>query len=399
MAVKYGQQGVDTQLASNRYFDVTETVFLKHPDQTPFTALMVGLGKMVSGDPKFTWYNKDLRGLATTADANSAIANATISVVDASLFVPGDIIRVIDQTSKALLATHRITAVNTTTNDLTVVRAVAGTDALITSGDTILRIGNAQIEGSTIPEAVQQEMVEYYNYTQIVRHSSKYTRTLFESNKFHVGNLKKELQTNREEKRLEHIREIETVLMYGQRAIEGAGTVGVRRYTGGLDYFLALSASGGVENRVAIAGLGVATLAGLQAFLASKAFAYGGAEKWAFASSEVISIISQLTKDFVRVKDQETSFGLTVTSFYFTSGTLHLVRHDLMRYGTYANSLLVIDPSHLELMYIGESMSRFKTNVGLQSTDAFEDSWLTEVGLKCAVPESLARWDNIVSAG
>ena len=395
MAVKYGQQGLDTQLASNRYFDVTEDIFLKHPDQTPFTSLLIQLKKMRSGDAEFAWYDKDLRGVYTTATAISAIASASIVVTDATIFVPGDIIRVVDVTTKALLATHRITAVNTGTNTLTVVRAVSGTDAAIAIGDTLLRIGNAQTEGSSLPEAVQQEMARYYNYTQIVRHSSKYTRTLYESNKFHVGDKNKELQTNREEKRLEHIREIEMINLYGQRAIEAGGTNAVRRYTGGVDFWLAQSAAGGVENRIDVAGAGVITLNGLRSFLV-RAFAYGATEKWGFASSEVISMLSFLVKDYVRVKDRETGFGLTVTTFYFTAGTLHLVRHDSM-YGIYANALTVIDPAHLTLRYVGDAMSRFKTNVGLASLDAFEDSWLSEVGLQVYIPETLARWGNLQS--
>jgi hypothetical protein len=397
MARRYGQQSTETPLQANRYFDVTDAVFLKKPDESPLTALMVGLQKTKSGDPEFKWFNKDIRAQATTASAQS-LAGATLTVADASLFVPGDVIRVIDQTLKTYLAIHRVTAVNTSTNVLTLVRGLSGTtDATIASGDTILRIGNAQQEYSAIPTPVGQDLIPFSNYTQIFRHSSSYSRTFWESTKFFADMREKELQTNRNEKRKEHTREIESALWWGAKGIESSGSSNVRRMTGGIDYWLAQSATAGVENRVDIAGAGASTLAGFQAFLAGYGFAYGGQEKWGFASAEVLAILGNLVINTVRTENHLTKIGMNVTTFEFSSGTLHLVRHDLFRYGLYRNALVVIDPAHIDLRYVGDAMTRFKTDVGLPSDDGYQDSWLSEVGMEVAIPETMARWGNIVS--
>lgn len=401
MATKYGRQSVDTQLSTNRYFDITPEVFLKQPDENPFIALMMELQRVVSGDPKFKWFNKDIRPMSTGVINSAANAgDTTIEVTDASIFVANDLIRVIDGTTKAIsTVVHKVASVNTTTNVVTVVRAVIGTDANIAIGDTLLRVANAHEEGSDIPDASQMDLTEFYNYTQIVRHSADYTRTLFESNKFHVDAIKKELQTNRGEKTKEHSRETEMMMIYGKRGIINPNTKNPTRFTAGLDDWLQISATeANVDNRQAVAGLGALDLATFMSFLDTKAFAYGGHEKWAFAPSGVISVLSQLTKSMVRVEDNRTNFGLKTTTFEFTSGTIHLIRHDLLKYGSYANSLLVFDPSHLRIRYIGESMTRFKSDVGLASKDAYQDSWLTEAGLQVFVPESLARLSNIVSA-
>lgn len=397
MPIRYGAQSTETPLQANRYFDVTETIFLKKPDESPFTALMVGLKKTKVGDPEFKWFNKNIRAQSTLANGASLIG-ATLTVDNASLFVPGDVIRVIDKTNLALLAIHRVTAVNTGTNVLTLVRGLAGTaDANIADNDIILRIGNAQQEYSPIPTPVAEDLIPFSNYTQIFRHSSSYSRTFWESTKFFAGMREKELQTNRDEKRREHTREIESAMLFGRKGIEGAGSGSPRRMTGGIDYWLQESATAGVDNRVDIAGAGIATLAGFQAFLASQGFAYGGQEKWGFASSEVLAILGNLVLNTIRTENHLTSFGLNVTTFEFSTGTLHLVRHDLMRYGLYRNALTIIDPAHINLEYVGDAMSRFKTDVGLPSDDGYQDSWLTEVGMKIAVPETLARWGNIIS--
>lgn len=402
MVTRYGRQGMDTPLQSNRFFDVTESVFLKRPDESPFTALMIALERAVSvtGDPKFLWFNKGIRSQSTTATAASLIASTTLVVVDASIYVPSDIIVVVDVTTGAFGATHRVTVVNTSTNTLTVVRAINGSlaDGNIAIGDTILRVGNAQEEGSALPEAIAQKLEELYNYTQIFRHSSKYTRTFFESNKWHADIIGKELQTNRTEKRKEHKREIESAFLFGTRGIEGQGTDVARRRTAGLNDWLAKSAAAGVDNREDVAGAGVLTLPILQAFLADKGFAYGGQEKWALATSSTIAVLNELVDDRIRLPNNPTNFGLNVTTFNFTMGTVHLVRHDLLKYGIYKNAMLMFDPDHLEINFMGDSMTRFKTNVGLASDDDFKDSWLTEAGLKVAVPETLSRLGNIISS-
>lgn len=311
MAINFGRQGTETPLQANRFKDVTKIIFEKRPDESPFTALMIALDRAVSGtgDPEFKWFNKGIRPQTTTVTADALIADVTIEVTNASIFLPNDIIIVVDQTSGAFLATHRITAVDTGTDIITVVRAINGSiaDANITDGDTLFRVGNAHGEGSALPESLVQRLEELFNYCQIFRHSTKYTRTFFESNKWHAGAIGKELQTRREEKRKEHKREIEAAMLFGSRGIEDASTDAARRRTAGLDSWLALSAAAGVDNRESVAGGGALTLPILQAFLADKGFAFGGEEKWALASSGTIAIMNELIDDRIRLPNNPTS--------------------------------------------------------------------------------------------
>lgn len=402
MAVNYGRQGTETVNQANRFFDVSNIVYLKKPDESPFTALMTALQRTQknTGDPTFKWWNKDKRADSVIDTTGHLIGDTTLTLTSAkvSVFVPEDVIVVVDDTTGAYGEIIRVTGVNVSAGTLTVARGAAGsTAAAIGANDILFRIGDAHEEGSSIPDAVSQAMEELTNHCQIFRHSAKYTRTFEEANRYFAGTQNMELQKKRDEKRKEHVREIEKTFLFGRRGIENAGTDSARRYTGGLDQFIADSIVSGVDNTQDAGG--TLTYAEFDTFLGEKAFAYGGKEKWALCSTPTISVLNELTRDAIRIKNHPTSFGLNVDTFESPHGTLHLVRHDMLAYGEYSNSMVVFDPDHMNIRYMGDGMTRFRTDVGLASDDDKKDDWLTEAGLKVAVPETLAKMTNITTAG
>ena len=401
MAINYGRQGTETVLQANRFHDVSDIVYLKHPDESPVTTLMTALGKVNVGDPEFKWFNKDRRAASVVA-GNTGTSGTTSHIFgtagDASLFVPEDIIRVVDFTTGILGEAIRVVAVDTGTNTITISRGAAGsTPAAFIATDIFLRVANAQTEGSSLPTPNSQQLIPYTNNTQIVRHSSIYTRTFLESNKFHAGMQNGEIWNKREEKRKEHVRDVNTMFHYGLRGIENAGSDLVRRYTGGIEQFITDAIAAGVDNTQSVAA-GNLDYATFEDFLGEKAFAFGSTEKWGLCPTKTISVLNMLTKDHIRIENIPTEFGLKVTRFHSTHGVLNLVRDDTLNIGEYANSLVIIDPDHMEIKHVGSGMTRFKTDVGLESDDDRKDQWLTEAGLKVAVPETLAKLTNILAA-
>lgn len=402
MPVNYGRQGTETVLQANRFNDVSDIVFLKHPDESPVTTLMTALGRVNSGDPEFKWFNKDRRAPSAAAETSDLIGDTTHTFTTpalAAIFVVDDIFAVVDGTTGILGERVRVTAVDTTAGTLGMARGAGGTTAAaIGTTDTFLRVANAQTEGSALPTPNSQQLIPFNNFTQIIRHSSIYTRTFMESNRFFAGQQNMELQNKRMEKRKEHVRDINTMLLFGRRGIEGAGTDTVRRYSGGIEQFIIDSIAAGVDNTQAVAGGGALDYATFEDFLGSKAFAFGGTEKWALCSTKTISVLNLLTKDAIRIENVPTFFGLNVTRFHSTHGILNLVRDDTLNIGEYANSMVVIDPDHMDIKHIGDGMTRFRTDVGVQSDDDKKDDWLTEAGLKVSVPETIAKLTNIISA-
>lgn len=401
MTVNYGQQGTETVLASNRFFDVDDLVFLTEPDESPFTSLMIALGRTQQriGDPRFQWFNKDKRADAIDVDGAHTDSDVTILVDDATLFVPNDVLQVITVTTGVFTEKMLVVSVDTATKLVTVVREVAGTTKVaLNDNDQLFRIGNAHPEGSDNPPPVSQRLNEYFNFAQIFRHSVIYSKTFDHADKFHAGLQNKELQRRSEEKRKEHVREIEKANIFGSRGIDNAGTSNVRRYCGGLQWFIDQAIANGTDNTEAVAGGGALTYPVFDAFLGNKLFNFGGKEKWALCSTNTISVLNELTRDFIRIKSGSTSFGLNIDTFISPHGTLHLVRHDMLAFGTYANSLIGFDPDHMSIEYMRGSVTEFAHDIGLPSKDSIEDGYITEQGLKVRVPETLSLMTNIVSA-
>lgn len=398
MTIAYGGISSEVPTQSNRLFDVTDVVFLTKPDEAPLTALLTSMRQKSAGDNEFKWFNKGIRSQKTLInDAGAYTAVDTELTVDAAdIFVPQDVVQVVDKTTGVFGEQMIITAVDTANNKITVIRGVGSTAAVIADDDILLRTGNAHSEGSDLPVPMSQKLVEYENYAQIFRHSARYTRSAL-STTFRAGNQSKEVVKKRVEKTREHKREIEAALLWGQKARLNAGLENVRRTMDGMQAFLDISTAAGNDHQQAAGG--TLTEPEFEGFLESKGFAFGGKEKWALCSPGTITVINDLKRGAQRLENLVTEFGLNILRWESPHGVLNIVRHELFDTGLYANAMLVFDPDHLELRHLEGAITMFTTDVGEARFDRFEDSWLSEVGLQVAVPESLALLTGITTAG
>lgn len=113
------------------------------------------------------------RPLSTTANQGTTITTSTLTltVTDASLFNPGDVI-LID--SEYMVVADG--GVNTTTNRVTVdSRAYGGTNATHATGATITFVGNARVEGDDADYVGLTSLSNPYNYTSIFQQGIKVT--------------------------------------------------------------------------------------------------------------------------------------------------------------------------------------------------------------------------------
>ena len=399
MAINYGNLSTENVLQTNRLYDVTDAIYLTYPDQSPFIATQVAAGSMMTSDPEFWWFTRDDRAKYDQINNGAGyLAGDTSIVVDnADKFVPGDQVVHVKTSDGSYNETMRITAVNTGTNTLTVSRGTGSTSAgALADNDYLLRIGSAFEEGSSLPDPMSQQLVKYYNYTQILRTSSVYSRTFLQT-KMRAGNRDKEIQKRRQEKTEEHKRDIEAMLLWGERGIEGDGTSQPNRKTGGLNYWINVANAAGFDNTTSVAA-GNLTLAGWESFLEAKAFAFGSDEKYMFCSPRVISVINNLLRGYVQLENKLTEYGMNVTKYHSPHGTINIVRHRQFTTGIYQYAGLIVDPNHVSLRFINEGVTSFKTDVGLEGNDEYEDSWLTEVGLQVTIPQSLALITNVQAA-
>lgn len=395
--VIYGKRSTENVLQSNRWRDVSDVIYNLRPDESPFIAMSSRIKKEQSIDPKFEWFGKEPRSDSDAINngAGYAAGATTIEVDNADKFLPGDTVRVVDATTGALEEMMRVTAVDTGANELTVQRGVGDTAAGALSDNDILYIlSDAQPEGSDIPDGLSQKAAEYYNFTQISRTSSTYTRTFMQTR---MRADETEVQKRRMEKSREHKRKVEKMLFWGERGISGAGSDAPNRKTGGIDFWLAQSIASGVDNTQNQAG-GTITEVQMEQFLEEKAFEYGSDTKVAFCSPRVISVINNLERGKIELVNMEKEYGINISRWHSPHGTLDLVRHKLFNFGTYQYAMCVVDMEEISLKYIGDSEMQFRTDIGVEGLDSFTDDWLSEVGLKVKRPETLALLTNVQTA-
>lgn len=394
----YGKITTETVLQDNRLYDVSDVIFKQYPDLAPFMGFMKSLNRVTVSDPEFWWFNKGLRPAYTQVNngAGYLAGDTSIVVDDATVFVPSDVLRVVDANGdygEQMI----VTAVVTGTNTITVRRAVGSTSAqALVDNDKLIRVGNAQTEYSDSPNPVNQKAVKLYNYAQTVRTTNKHSRRA-EKTTYRAGNQNKEIAKRRDEKTREHQLELERVMLFGERGIENAGTEGATTYTGGIYHWILDAVARGYDVTTNQGG-GTLTLAQFETFLEEKAFAYGSDRKIAFCSPRVISVLNNLLRGEVRLQNHTNSYGLNVTTYESPHGVLDIVRHRLFEHGDFKYASMIVDPNQLELKSVNEELVSYIQNVGLGSLDGSEDNWLTDAGLCVAVPESCAFISNIQSA-
>lgn len=165
--------------------------------------------------PAYTWLEDDLAALADALGANVADTDVvTITVVDATKFHNGHIIL-------ADAEQMWVSAVNTTTNVLTVTRNYGGTLATHASDGVVTIIGMARLEGDDSDDDYKTDVVTGDNYTQIFQAGIKVSRTMSKISQWGIAG---EYEYQRNKKVPELSRLIEKAFFLGQGKAGSATT-------------------------------------------------------------------------------------------------------------------------------------------------------------------------------
>ncbi|MDT8434704.1 MAG: DUF5309 family protein [Anaerosomatales bacterium] len=143
--------------------DVTPIVDMLSPSDVPLLHLLGPCRKSVTGT-KHEWLEDELvpqEGAVATAIASDATTSLVVKAGQAEYFLPDDIIRI---NNEYLL----VTAVDTATDTLTVVRGYASSSpANCAVDDVVERISVAKPEGAEAGKSRHTAKVADYNFTQI----------------------------------------------------------------------------------------------------------------------------------------------------------------------------------------------------------------------------------------
>ncbi len=210
--------------------DVSDLVSITSPFETP---LLDALGDPVrpARSTVHEWLEDSLLPNTATVGTNTftdAVNQTTFIVTDASIFRVGDQIRAEELTEVML-----VTAINTGTNVLTVVRGYGATTKQALDSDMNLRIfGNAAIEGADADAARFRVRGRRSNFTQIFSATVEVSGSELAVKQLGVAD---ELDYQKQQRTRELLRDLENSVINGRAATSNPeGTSTVRRTMRGI---------------------------------------------------------------------------------------------------------------------------------------------------------------------
>lgn len=150
---------IQSKLIVGKVESLTDELLLLNPHQTPLLSL-IGFSDEV-GDTQHSWLEDEMAAFESRASVAAAIGATELTVVDASPFRAGDVVKV----GEELLY---VSAVDAVAKKLTVARGYAGTTAAAINLDAKVELQFAEgIEGAKAREARYKARKRASNLTQI----------------------------------------------------------------------------------------------------------------------------------------------------------------------------------------------------------------------------------------
>lgn len=359
--------------------DVARDVILSlHADAAPLAAAALAQGWGANAlNEKIEWGKQSLAGRTGAIDTGSYTSGTTVlSLASAAGFYPDCIVR-----SQATGEQMYCTAVNYSTNDITVIRGVGSVAAQANSvANTVVleNLGPAAGEASLSPTERDYTPAKAFNFLQTFRKSIKV------SGRFtRVGGITEdELPRRRMVANKELMIDIDRQLMFGQKN-DGATLVSSesKKVTlmGGLREFI-------TTNVDAVAG--TATKARLNTF-AKLAFSKNGDDKVWFCGPTAVETINTLAENKLQTRQGDVAVGLKITEFLTPYGRA-LVIYSRQMASPYAGDILSVNLSDIKLRPSNGGQIALKTALEATGEDATKEEWFGEFSVEMGDEENHA---------
>jgi hypothetical protein len=373
-------------LAARRKLSTSDKLWLAFADSAKLALFARTISSKNVTDPKFRWFEQSLpQSYVQVNNATGyAAGNTSIVVDDASPVRAGTVLKAI-ATGEQL----RVTAVNTTTNTITVQRGWGTTAAASIADNAILSIiGDANAEGASLPEAITREPVEKYNYTQVFREPIKLTETEAATDLYPDGG---DMKTKRMIAAEVHKMKIEKAFLFGEPKEDTSTAPTPIRATGGLNYF--------ITTNVTNAG-GALTQAEFESFVESGFVR--GERKLGILSPLVASAVSYWAGNKLVMYPKDKTFGIEIKEYVSPHGSLEFVVEKMLRENaTWNGYAYIVDLDKVGYRYLsGNGVNRdtrLRPNRQAAGDDLIAEEYLTECGLFLADEESHARLYGVTS--
>lgn len=377
------------QLSGHNVRDVDTTLHYLEPDAAPLTAFMTqGMKKKYAAkNPQFEWQEKGIVPKADQAAATAVTAATTITVDNAAYFGVFDIVRAVPTGE-----VFRVTAVDTSTDVLTISRAVGSTTAAqIADNADLLIIGNARAEGADKGNPRSYQETVPFNYTQIFQHEFGETGTQSATQSYVDGRAGAKTRLRRE-KAWEHRVDKERAFLFGERNRDTTDTNNPLNFTGGLLYW----ATSNNKNMG-----GAMSEAEIEDSLEDVfTYASGSNTRILLASPKIISVLDQLAAGRIQtVSDRKATYGIGVKTWVTGHGELVIVKHHLLTDGAggagYGGYGFLVDPSKISYVYMNGRDTKLETNTETNGADRWEELYRSECGIAVHNPEHAGIWTGV----
>lgn len=184
----------------------------------------------------------------------------------------------------------------------------------------------------------------------------------------------------RSKKATEHALDIERAFWFGEKKSDTSGTMGhPRRATGGvLEHIENNSAY--IQNQG-----GVITAPDFNTFL-REGFTYAESpKKTIFAGGIVLQSLNEIARGQIRVRPNETSYGMKISEWHTPFGMVNIV-HNPLFHGNYSGYGFLLDLKCFKYCYMNNRDTRLETNVQAPDVDGQVDQFVSEVGLMRTQP-------------
>lgn len=344
--------------------EVDNRLHYLNPTAAPFTLLSKKATAKKVDLFKYEWGEKDRAPKYDQAVGAQTAGDTTIEVDNGGFFNVHDIVK-----NPRTGENFRVTAI--VANSLTVVRGVGSTAAAaMNDNDDLFIIGSANPEGGALPPEKSHQEVLKHNFVQLFRTPFGATETQTASRAYWGPNRPRQ----RKEKSMEHLIDLESAFLFGERNEDTSNVNQPRRYTGGFLYW--------ATDNVKDAG-GILTEAEVWDWCEDLFAETGGSDRRVlFASAPVITALDLMGAGRIQLVPENKTYGISVKQWMTSHGTLLIVKHRLLvnytggnGYGGYA---LAVEPSQIGAGYLRDT--KLLPNRQNPGDDKWADEYLSELG-------------------
>jgi hypothetical protein len=362
--VKHFDDQTRTKREVNEYFHEIDAKV------APFTHFAKKNAK-VTTSPKFESFSRGSALRYTLVNHGGGYTTETSIVVD-----DGTVFRINDTLFNPV--TQEIMYItNIVGNTLTVVRNIGGTSvAVIADNQPLYASGGASPEGDTKMTTVTGAWTEDYNYTQIFRTTLEITRTAMKTAVYGP----QEVADDKARKYRQHLMEMETAFLFGQRHKITSGDEETR-FTRGI--VAAIGTSGSNYYDVS----GNLTKANLDGYL-SGIFTYGNESRVriGFCNMTFMKYLNTLVNSYLQKElDGSSLFKISFQDYQNYAGILKCTEHRMLTrlYSGSEAVLLTVDPDYIRYRPLTDSDTMWlEASRDTNLLDGYIGEYLTETGLE-----------------